>query len=359
MAPSVMGSPIAPFLDLSMASQSPTVHGVRHGLNQLGDGKVSVTLDPPTEQQLLPFESMFQFQRIKSPWLTVGHLLLLLYTPLGLLLLLVRGTGCFLVALVIPRVLSEEQMDRLHVARLFVWLTGTRLCLVDDHLFKTGENRAEIIVSNHISEFDAVAMLGITPAYLLGYDFYKKLLFFKLLGDKAGLVYVPYVSRQEGNGAGRDAVRQIIMERLARGDKPLAAFPEGGLTNGRKGLLQYHKFLFSLDKTVQPLAIRASDGPFVRRSASLYRRTVPVNINDETSTFLANVLWYLFVPWHTYTVQFLPCTKAEPGEDPLIIAQRVMKMTADALEQQASPFMYRDKIAYVRYKAHQLKKNKG
>jgi hypothetical protein len=29
-------------------------------------------------------------------------------------------------------------------------------------------------------------------------------------------------------------------------------------------LLQYHKFLFSLDKTVQPLAIRASDGPFVR-----------------------------------------------------------------------------------------------
>jgi ancient ubiquitous protein 1 len=84
----------------------------------------------------------------------------------------------------------------------------------------------------------------------------------------------------------------------------------------------------------------------------------PVNINDETSTFLANVLWYLFIPWHTYTVQFLPCTKAEPGEDPLVVAQRVMQATADALGQQASPFMYRDKIAYTRYKTQQLKKNK-
>ncbi|KAL4150615.1 hypothetical protein PRNP1_010017 [Phytophthora ramorum] len=345
MAPSIMGSPIAPFLDLSMGSLSPTTTGVRRALNLLGDGKAPVTLDPPTEQQLLPFESMFQFERVKSP-VSFGHLFLLLYTPFGVLLLVLRGFCCFLVALVLPRVFTEEQIDRMHLAKIFVWITGTRVVLVDDHLFAKGDDRAEIIVANHVSEFDAVAMLAITPAYILGYDFYKKMLFFKLLGDKAGLVYVPYVSRQQGNGAGRDAVRQIIVDRLERGNKPLAAFPEGGLTNGRKGLLQYHKFLFSLEKTVQPLAIRASDGPF------------PVNINDETSTFLANVLWYLFVPWHTYTVQFLPCTKAALGEDPLAVAQRVMKSTAEALQQQASPFMYRDKIAYTRYKTHQRKKNK-
>jgi hypothetical protein len=38
---------------------------------------------------------------------------------------------------------------------------------------------------------------------------------------------------------------------------------QGGLTNGQKGLLQYHKFLFSLGKTIQPLAIQVTDGPFV------------------------------------------------------------------------------------------------
>ncbi|KAG6603125.1 uncharacterized protein IUM83_17534 [Phytophthora cinnamomi] len=268
-------------------------------MDLLGDGKTPVMLDPPTEQQLLPFESMF-------------HLC------------------CFLVALVLPRVCSKDQIDRWRLARVSVWLTGTRVRRVDD-----------IIVSNDISEFDAIAMLDITPAYILGYDFYKKMLFFKLLGDKAGLVYVPYVSRQQGNGAGRDAVRQIIVELLARSNKSLAAFPESGLTNGRKGLLQYHKFLFSLEKSVQSLAIRASDGPFA------------MNINDETSTFLANVLWYLFVPWHTYTVQFLPCNQGSSGGNLLVVAQRVMKATADALEQQASPFMYRDKIAYTRYKTHQ------
>lgn len=165
---------------------------------------------------------MFQFERIKRP-LGFGHLLLLLYAPFGLLLLLLRGLCCFLVALILPRVCSEDQIDRWRLARVFVWLTGTRVKLLDKELF---DRAAEIIVSNHISEFDAVAMLDVTPAYILGYDFYKKMLFFKLLGDKAGLVYVPYVSRQQGNAAGRDAVRQIIIERLARGNKPLAAFPE-------------------------------------------------------------------------------------------------------------------------------------
>jgi hypothetical protein len=223
MAPSVMGSPVAPFLDLSMSSPSFTVAGVRRGLDLLGDGKTPVTLDPCTEQQLLPFESMFQLERIKRP-LRFGHLLLMLYSPFGVLLLLLRGVCCFLMALVVPRVFSERQMDRLHVARLFVWLTGTRVKLLDAELFE--KDKAQIIVSNHISEFDAMAMLAVTPAYILGYDFYKKMLFFKLLGDKAGLVYVPYVSRQQGGAAGRDAVRQIIVDRLERGDKPLAAFPE-------------------------------------------------------------------------------------------------------------------------------------
>ncbi|RLN88903.1 hypothetical protein BBJ28_00002216 [Nothophytophthora sp. Chile5] len=345
MAPSALGSPVAPFLDLAMDTQSPTVVGVRRGLDQLGDGKTPVTLDPPTEQQLQPFQSMFQFERLKRP-LGLGHVALLLYAPFGIVLLVLRIAGIFVLALVVPRLFSEEQIDRLGLARAFVWLTGTRVHLIDEHLFAKGTDAAQIIVANHISEFDAMAMIAITPAYILGYDFYKKMLLFRLLGDKAGLVYVPYTSRQQGGGAGRDAVREIIIERLARGDKPLAAFPEGGLTNGRKGLLQYHKFLFSLGKTMQPLAIQATDGPF------------PVNINDETSTFLANVLWYCFVPWHTYTVRFLPRTQAAPGEDPLVFAQRVMKATAEALQQQASPFLYRDKIAYTRYMTHQLNKKK-
>lgn len=83
-----------------------------------------------------------------------------------------------------------------------------------------------------------------------------------------------------------------------------------------------------------------------------------MNINDETSTFLANVLWYFFIPWHHYTVKVLPSTCAAAGEDPLAFAQRVMQGTAQALHQQATPLLYRDKIAFTRYKTKQINKAK-
>lgn len=70
------------------------------------------------------------------------------------------------------------------------------------------------------------------------------------------------------------------------------------------------------------------------------------------------MLWYLFAPWHHYTVTVLPATRAEANEDPLVCAQRVMRATAQALKQDATPFLYRDKIALTRYTTKQLTKKK-
>ncbi|KAJ0392278.1 hypothetical protein P43SY_011848 [Pythium insidiosum] len=330
--------------DLDMDSNSVTISNIRHGLEVIGDGRDEIVLDRVTEEKLAPFSTMFQLERIKTPY-HFGHVLLLLYAPLGIVLMALRIVIAFLVALIVPRCLSERQLDRLRLHRLFAWLTGTIVIMEDGHLFDR-EHPPHIIAGNHISEFDAIAVQSLLPTYVLGYDFYKTMLFFRLLGDKIGLVYVPYVSRGQGGGEARDRLRDIIVDLLNKREKPLVVFPEGGLTNGRKGLLQYHKFLFSLGKTVQPLAIQVSDGPF------------PVNINDERSTFAANVLWYLFAPWHVYRVKCLPVTKAEPDEDALAFAQRVMKQTARALGQDATPFLYRDKISYTRWKTRELNKAK-
>ncbi|TMW67825.1 hypothetical protein Poli38472_007497 [Pythium oligandrum] len=329
---------------LDMDAHSAVAADIRVGLDAIGDGRVDVHLDSVTDSKLQPFSSMFQFERIKSPY-HFGHVLLLLYAPIGVVLMCLRIFLAFLFALLVPRCFSEQQLDRMGMHKLTAFLSGTIVIVEDEHNFDRTQP-AEIIASNHISEFDAVAVRILTPSYVLGYDFYKKMLFFKLLGDKFGLLYVPYVSRQQGGGAGRDQIREIIQEKLSRGDKPISFFPEGGLTNGRKGLLQYHKFLFSLGRRIQPLAIQASDGPF------------PVNINDETSTFLANVLWYFFVPYHVYRIKCLPVTRAEPDEDALAFAQRVMKQTARALKQDATPFLYRDKIAYTRFMTRQINKAK-
>lgn len=252
-------APNGAFYDLDAASNSQACSDIRRALDVIGDGRATVVLDVPTQQMLLPFSTMFQFERIKRPFHS-GHLLLLLYTPFGLVLLFIRTFLAFFLAALLPRVLSTDQLERMGLHTLFAVLSGTIVRVQDAHLL---DPLADIMVANHISEFDAVALRKITPAYVLGYDFYKKMLFFRLLGDAIGLIYVPYASRNQGGAEGRDQVREIIMQRLSNKDKPLAAFPEGGLTNGRKGLLQYHKFLFSLGKTIQPLAIQATDGPFV------------------------------------------------------------------------------------------------
>lgn len=73
---------------------------------------------------------------------------------------------------------------------------------------------------------------------------------------------------------------------------------------------------------------------------------------------MANVAWYLFMPWHVYTIKVLPVVRCTSDEDPLDCAQRVMRATASALRQQATPFLYRDKISYTRYMTREINKQK-
>lgn len=228
-------APAATWHDLSMDSNSAACADVRRALDILtagtggnGSGAQAATqLDAQSERQLEPFAAMFQFERIKSPY-RLTHVLLLLYAPLGALLLLVRALLLFLIALVLPAVLSEAQLDRLGVHALFAVVTGTIVRVEDAQLLRSDDGRAaDIVVANHISEFDALALLrGLGAGYILGYDFYQKMLFFRLLRGKSGLVYVPYASRNQGGAEGRDQVREIIMDKLSKADKPLMAFPE-------------------------------------------------------------------------------------------------------------------------------------
>lgn len=216
---------VVPAFDLDMASEatSPAIADVQRGLQLLRDNTANFTGDGDTDALLRPFMSMFQFERIKTPY-HLGHVLLLLYSPFGVALMLLRILCSFTLAFFLPKLLSDAQMDNGGMHKLFAVVSGTIVTVEDAHLFDRQE--ADIIVSNHISEFDAIALRWVTPAHVLGYDFYKKMLFFRLLGDKFGLVYVPYVSRNQGGAEGRDQVREIIVQKLEKKDKPLAAFPE-------------------------------------------------------------------------------------------------------------------------------------
>lgn len=219
-------APAAKTPDLSMTSDSKVCADVRRGLDAIqrgGGTTASFTLDAASDALLAPFMTMFQFERIKSPY-GAAHALLLLYAPLGVVLMVLRLLLAFAIAAVVPRVMSQERLDAVGMQSFFTVLSGTIVTVKNAHLLQKHE--ADVLVANHISEFDAIAVSWLTPAHILGYDFYKKMLFFRLLGDKSGLVYVPYASRNQGGAEGRDQVREIIIQKLAKKDKPLAAFPE-------------------------------------------------------------------------------------------------------------------------------------
>ena len=61
------------------------------------------------------------------------------------------------------------------------------------------------------------------------------------------LVYVEQKSRTDGGSDARneinDKIKAIIKEDA---NNKILVFPEGGLTNTNSGILQFHKFMFSL-----------------------------------------------------------------------------------------------------------------
>ena len=153
------------------------------------------------------------------------------------------------------------------------------------------------------------------------------------------MLYIKQTERSAGGGQDRDNVRKQVMEGLAQeGAPPLLVFPEGGLTSGRSGLLQFHKFLFSLDYCVQPVVIRAHGGP------------LPINIDNNMGTTWGNILYFAFQPWQTFTVMYLPPTKRRSNEDPLDFAQRVMGLIGKEKGIDCSPFLYREKRIYTKMK---------
>ncbi|NWR80201.1 AUP1 protein, partial [Centropus unirufus] len=95
---------------------------------------------------------------------------------------------------------------------------------------------------------------------------------------------------------------------------PLLLFPEEVPTNGRAGLLRFSSWPFSIRDVVQPVALH------VRRPL------MAVSVAD--SSWLAELLWTLFVPFTVYQVRWVPPVPRraeEPSED---FALRVQELLA-------------------------------
>eukprot|EP00944_MAST-04C_sp_MAST-4C-sp1_P014260 g14260.t1 len=280
---------------------------------------------------------------------TVSYIVFLLYFPIGIVLALLK----LLVILPLSGILVTITPACFHT-----FLTRYVICLLYGVWIeikgKPDVVNARIWAANHLSEVDALAIRACGNPYILGYSFYLQLWWLKLSPLRLlNMVYVPQKSRSEGNSAQRDEIRNQVRGILENKSNPILVFPEGGLTNGKAGLLQYHKFMFSLNVGVQPIVLK-------------HRRPLPININSEANgtTFFHNVFWFCFVPFQMYTVEFLPVMHVdiENNEDALTFSRRVACATAakcnkinshsgdNKCQVIATPFLYRDKRNWLKTK---------
>lgn len=276
-------------------------------------------LDDRNIATLKYLDSLFAYQRKKDGTSIFSKLMLYAYFPLGVALVFLRLlvflpiTGIFASIICIPRCL-QTYILRLELFLFFgFWIT----------VKGRPKKEAKIWVSNHISEIDALCLRAIDDPHILGYSFYATLWWLKCSPlSIMKLVYVQQQSRTEGNAEARNEINDKIKAIIAEDESnKILVFPEGGLTNTNSGILQFHKFMFGLGETIQPIVLRNST-------------PCPLHLDTGIASFFSNVVTFFFTPFQRYTVEFLDATtiNSEAGEDALDFARRTAQDIADRLE---------------------------
>jgi len=182
-----------------------------------------------------------------------------------------------------------------------------------------------VIAGNHIADFDTFAMWVILPKFhTLTAAHLQTIPIIGSVYAKLNAIFVTPTPE------GRAQVKATVQEMTKVKSDPILIFPEGGLTNGKVGSMMYHRFVFSLDCAIVPLAIGLKD-PW------------PVEHDYLGSTWTRNFLWFLAVPFHVFEMTFLPAETRNAGESPEEFALRVQKITSDHLNIHATQWSYSEK----------------
>ena len=274
----------------------------------------------------IPIESVFAFSRIKRPIGLWHFCFFLLWTPIGIPVLLFRS--CIMFGFLgFYFFISKTRFKGL---RVFVPYTFIHIIMPICGLLHTvrGQKNKDavlvdkcVFVSNHISNFDPLWFNCIFQDFTLlcagDYDYFWEAM--KAIGvlnlddeDGRGCIYTNYF----GTAEERDEVKFAIEEDMARDDaRPFLIYPEGCVTTGVCAVMQYQRFVFGLDKIVVPMCL------------SLFNPW-PYEHYTLSSGAAQHLLWYMFSPFVIMNHAILPPQKLEVGESHGNFALRVQCMTA-------------------------------
>jgi len=285
----------------------------------------------------IKLEELFNHGRVKQDTSLLIKFLFLCYLPLGIVILATRLI-LFLVLSVSILVLPRSIGDSINMPLMRI-VCGLVVRHNNEDRNKPLLNEPHIIAANHVADFDTFASWVVLPKFhTLTAAHLKSIPFIGSVYARLNAIFVTPTPE------GRAEVKAKVNEILESDPAPILIFPEGGLTNGRVGTMMYHRFVFSLDCSIIPMAVALKD-PW------------PVYHDYLGSTWTRNFIWFLLVPFHIFEVTLLSPERRKVEETPEEFALRVQQITCDYLDIEATQWPYSAKKELWKQISTSRKKN--
>lgn len=257
--------------------------------------------------------NMFYKHRFPSGW----HLLpILLYTPVGVLLALLR------ILVVLHLWLCTLLLPDCNPVRTFLsygcsFVFGILVKI--DPESEPRHKQSRIIIANNVSVLDHFALRRTTDTLVPS--------IWEVPGVLNNVLGV-----QKMDMTSKDALIANIKQFLSTSKYSITIQPEFGTTNSRVALLRFNSWPFSIETSVQPVTIKVSRPDLV-----------PVHVTSLASTWWTEVFWFMYVPYTMFTLKYL---KIRQNPDHETLAREVEKVIADDLGLQISSYTVSDKTEY-------------
>lgn len=219
-------------------------------------------------------------------------------------------------------------------------LWGVKTCI--SGLEELDESFAPIMISNHISDFDACALWTANPPAdqrLVVNSHWRKIIgLARCLGWPIDPIFTEKEAQQEGSNA-KDVIRTEVktgQEKAAESGVPpkrLLIFPEGKTSSGMM-VMTFNWYIFGLEAPVVPVALRLWN-PW------------PLQIQCNGCSVVRNLLTLWFLPMVVYHIDVLPemtCSSQSKSE----FAADVRARVAAHLNLPCSELSGKDKAAFAK-----------
>lgn len=274
----------------------------------------------------IDIKNLFDESRFPSGWKLVS---LLLYAPLGLVLVVLRLLISFHLW-VLASILPDCQPLRTFLHNGLSLSFGIIVNTSPESEERNPETR--ILVANNVSTLDHFVIRRVAQAVTPSvWDLPSS------LSEALGL--------QKMDMSSKDALVVNIKQFLASTKSNIALQPEFGATNNRVALLKFNSWPFGVEQAVQPVVLKAKRPEFV-----------DVRLTSVASTTWTDVLWFMFVPYTIFTFKYL---KVRRNTDQEVLVREVEKEIADELSLQTSTHTVSDKNEYEKRYLREKVQNRG